>query len=49
MRDGESFKATTQETWHLDADGKTLTIDRVDEMRRGKFESKMVFARVREK
>lgn len=44
-RDGSSFKGTTVETWHLDPDGKVLTIDRVDETRRGRMESKMVFVR----
>jgi hypothetical protein len=45
MRDGGSMKGTTTETWHLQPDGKTLVIDRVDEMPRGKFESTMVFTR----
>lgn len=47
-RDGQPFKGTTVETWHLDADGKTLTIDRADEMPRGRMESKLVFTRVAE-
>jgi hypothetical protein len=45
-RDGATFKGTTHETWRLDAEGKTLTIDRVDESRRGTMEATMVFSRV---
>ena len=44
-RDGSSFKGTTIENWHLDESGKVLTIDRVDDSRRGRTESKMVFVR----
>jgi hypothetical protein len=44
-RDGSTFKGTTIETWHLDAEGKVLTIDRVDETRRGRTEARMVFVR----
>jgi hypothetical protein len=42
-RGGEPMKGTTVEKWRLEADGKTLVIDRVDEMRRGKFSSTLVF------
>jgi hypothetical protein len=42
---GEPMKGTTNEKWHLQPDGKTLVIDRVDEMPRGKFASTMVFTR----
>lgn len=48
-RDGGTFKGTTNEAWRLDAEGKTLTIGRVDDMPRGKFESTMVFTRLPEK
>lgn len=45
MRGGGSVKGTTNETWSLDAEGKVLTIDRVDDSPRGKSETKMVFVR----
>jgi hypothetical protein len=44
-RTGETVKGKTNETWKLDAEGKVLTIDRVDESPRGKQEAKMVFVR----
>lgn len=44
-RDGTSFKGTTVETWRLGADGKTLTIERADQMRSRSFNSTMVFTR----
>lgn len=42
---GSSFKGVTTEDWQLSADGKTLTIHKVDEMPRGKVESDMIFVK----
>ena len=44
-RGGESMKGTTFEKWRLQEDGKTLVIDRVDEMRRGTTSSTLIFIR----
>ena len=44
-RDGTPFKGTTTETWRLGADGKTLTIERADQMRNRSFNSTLVFTR----
>lgn len=44
-RGGEPFKGTTVEKWRLSADGKTLTIDRADQMRTRSFASTLVFTR----
>ena len=40
---GNSFKGVTVENWQLSADGKTLTIHKIDEMPQGKVESEMIF------
>ena len=45
-RGGETMKGTTFEKWRLQPDGKTLVIDRVDEMRRGTTTSTLIFKRV---
>lgn len=45
MPDGNTMKGKTNETWHLSEDGKTLTIARVDENRRGVMNSTLVFVR----
>jgi uncharacterized protein YpmS len=39
------LKGTTIEDWELSADGKTLTIHRVDDTPRGKMEMDMVFVK----
>jgi hypothetical protein len=39
------FVAETREDWALSPDGRTLTIHRVDNTRRGQMEADMVFAR----
>lgn len=44
-REGQPMKGTTVERWKLDATGKLLTIERADEMPRGRMESTMVFTR----
>lgn len=44
-RDGTPFKGTTTETWRLGADGKTLTIERADQMRSRSSNSTLVFTR----
>ena len=44
-RGGEPMKGTTFEKWRLQEDGKTLVIDRVDEMRRGTTSSTLIFKR----
>lgn len=40
-----TFKAVTTEDWQLSADGKSLTIHKVDDTPRGKMESDMVFVK----
>jgi hypothetical protein len=42
---GQSIKATTVETWKLSADGKTLTVHRVDNNPRGESIADMVFVK----
>jgi hypothetical protein len=42
---GNSIKATTVETWKLSADGKTLTVHRVDNSPRGETTADMVFVK----
>ncbi|MFL6247849.1 MAG: hypothetical protein ACJ74H_17630 [Thermoanaerobaculia bacterium] len=44
-RGGETMKGSTVEKWRLQPDGKTLIIDRVDEMRRGTTTSTLIFKR----
>jgi hypothetical protein len=38
-----TIKAITTEDWHLSADGRTLTVHRVDDSPRGRMEADMVF------
>ena len=42
---GQNIKARTTEHWKLAADGKTLTIDKVDETPRGTMKSSLVFTK----
>lgn len=42
---GQTIKAMTFEQWHLDAAGKVLTIDRVDDSPRRRHEAKMIFVK----
>ena len=42
---GETFKATTVETWQLAPDGKSITIHRADDTPRGKMESDLAFVK----
>jgi hypothetical protein len=42
---GETVKGMTYETWHLDATGKVLTIDRIDDSPRRRHEAKMIFTK----
>jgi archaellum component FlaF (FlaF/FlaG flagellin family) len=42
---GETIKGMTYETWHVDATGKVLTIDRVDDSPRRHHEAKMIFTK----
>lgn len=41
----QPIKATTTEHWHLDSEGKVLTIERADDSPRGRRESTMVFTK----
>lgn len=42
---GQTIRASTQETWKLSDDGKTLTVHRVDDSPRGQMTADMVFVR----